>query len=53
MGNLIRASVGDPIVLQQLIVYVFAQIDRLTPGKVKTLPDFEQISREAPSSGIS
>ncbi len=47
MGNLIRASVGDPIDTTTTDrLCVATRLLALTPGKVKTLPDFERISRE-------
>lgn len=47
-GNLISASVGEPIDLQPKSygANVATRLLALTPGKVKKLPDFEEIKRK-------
>jgi len=48
MGNLIRASIGEQVDLRpkNLKTNVVTRLLALTPGKVKKLPNFEEISRE-------
>ena len=49
IGNLIRATVGDPIEIQPQTagVNIATRLLALRPGRVKALPDFEEIKMES------
>lgn len=47
MENIIRGAVGDPLVSEKdAPMIVVTRLLALTPGKVKSLPDFDEISKK-------